>query len=129
MLGCLLAILLLSGCASTPRRPPCANSPRWRPSCRAYHELTERYRHTYQREQPFLTPAADARERQLTASASKPATISSSCRVACKPICRRWASWPATAVRSGRSGQGHRQRHPRLARPGLDDRHVSALPA
>jgi hypothetical protein len=54
-----------SGCASTPRRPPCAHSPRWRPSCGAYHELTERYRHTYQREQPFLTPAADARERQL----------------------------------------------------------------
>jgi hypothetical protein len=37
------------------------------PKLGAYHELTERYRYTYQREQPYLSPEADARELPLDA--------------------------------------------------------------
>jgi hypothetical protein len=33
----------------------------------AFAELTERYRDTYQRQQPYLSPQADARERELDA--------------------------------------------------------------
>ncbi|MFC0168826.1 hypothetical protein ACFFKC_12140 [Pseudoduganella danionis] len=66
MLGCLLAaILLLSGCASsTPQTAAVREFAALAPNLQSYHELTERYRHTYQREQPFLTPEADAFERQ-----------------------------------------------------------------
>lgn len=66
MLG-LLAIL--TGCASsTPRMADVRAFAAESPKLGAYHELTERYRNTYQREQPFLSPQADARERELDAS-------------------------------------------------------------
>jgi hypothetical protein len=66
MLG-LLAIL--TGCASsTPRMAEVRAFAADSPKLGAYHELTERYRNTYQREQPYLSPEADARERQLDAS-------------------------------------------------------------
>ena len=59
-------LALLGGCASsTPRMAEVRAFAAQSPKLGAYHELTERYRSTYQREQPFLSPAADARERQL----------------------------------------------------------------
>lgn len=59
-------LALLGGCASsTPRMAEVRAFAAQAPKLGAYHELTERYRATYQREQPFLSAAADARERQL----------------------------------------------------------------
>ena len=65
----LLGLLaLLGGCASsTPRMAEVRAFAAQAPKLNAYHELTERYRTTYQREQPFLTAAADAREAELDA--------------------------------------------------------------
>lgn len=61
-------LLLLTGCASsTPRMAEVRAFAADAPKLGAYHELTERYRHTYQRQQPFMYPAADAREQQLDA--------------------------------------------------------------
>lgn len=65
MLG-LLA--LLAGCASsTPRMAAVRAFAADAPKLGAYHELTERYRHTYQRQQPYLAPSAERREQQLDA--------------------------------------------------------------
>lgn len=63
----LLGLLaLLGGCASsTPRMAAVRAFAAQAPQLGAYHELTERYRTTYQREQPFLSAGADAREREL----------------------------------------------------------------
>ncbi|OEZ98217.1 hypothetical protein [Duganella sp. HH101] len=63
----LLGLLaLLGGCASsTPRMAAVRSFAAQAPQLGAYHELTERYRNTYQREQPFLSAGADAREREL----------------------------------------------------------------
>lgn len=59
-------LALLGGCASSsPRMAEVRAFAAQSPHLGAYHELTERYRTTYQREQPFLSPAADLRERQL----------------------------------------------------------------
>ena len=65
----ILALMaLLGGCASsTPRMADVRAFAAEAPKLNAYHELTERYRTTYHREQPFLSPAADARERELDA--------------------------------------------------------------
>lgn len=61
-------LALLGGCASsTPRMAEVRAFAAQAPSLDAYHELTERYRETYQREQPYLTAAADSRERELEA--------------------------------------------------------------
>ncbi len=61
-------LAILSGCASsTPRMAEVRAFAAEAPKLGAYHELTERYRNTYQREQPFLSPEADAREQQLNA--------------------------------------------------------------
>ncbi|MET0320211.1 MAG: hypothetical protein ABW069_05775 [Duganella sp.] len=70
LLACLLAILFaLGGCASsTPRMAQVRAFAADAPKLNAYHELTERYRGAYQRQQPFLSPAADARERTLDAT-------------------------------------------------------------
>ena len=62
----LAALAVLGGCASsTPRMAEVRAFAAQAPKLGAYHELTERYRATYQREQPFLSAAADAREREL----------------------------------------------------------------
>ncbi|GJI98464.1 hypothetical protein RugamoR57_51820 [Duganella caerulea] len=62
----LCCLALLGGCASSsPRMAEVRAFAAQSPHLGAYHELTERYRTTYQREQPFLSPAADQRERQL----------------------------------------------------------------
>lgn len=59
-------LAILTGCASsTPRMAEVRAFAAEAPKLGAYHELTERYRYTYQREQPFLSPAADSREQQL----------------------------------------------------------------
>jgi len=64
----LSTLVLLSGCASsTPRMAEVRAFAADAPKLGAYHELTERYRHTYQRQQPFMYPAADSREQQLDA--------------------------------------------------------------
>ena len=70
LLICLLAIFsILGGCASsTPRMAEVRAFAADAPKLNAYHELTERYRSAYERQQPFLAPAADARERALDAS-------------------------------------------------------------
>lgn len=62
-------LAILTGCASsTPRMADVRAFAAESPKLGAYHELTERYRSTYQREQPFLSPEADAREQQQDAS-------------------------------------------------------------
>jgi hypothetical protein len=59
-------LALLTGCASsTPRMAEVRSFAADAPKLGAYHELTERYRRTYQRQQPFLSPAANEREQQL----------------------------------------------------------------
>lgn len=61
-------LAILTGCASsTPRMADVRAFAAESPKLGAYHELTERYRQTYQREQPFLTAEADAREREIDA--------------------------------------------------------------
>jgi type IV secretory pathway VirJ component len=61
-------LAILSGCASsTPRMADVRAFAAESPKLGAYHELTERYRQTYQREAPFLSPASDAAEQQLDA--------------------------------------------------------------
>ncbi|WP_174526000.1 hypothetical protein [Janthinobacterium agaricidamnosum] len=65
----LILTLMLAGCASHPKplhevRDFAAESAR----LGAFSELTTRYRNTYQREQAYLSPAADSRERVLDAS-------------------------------------------------------------
>lgn len=64
--GCILSCtVLLTGCASsTPQTAAVREFAALAPKLQSYHELTERYRHTYQREQPFLSAEADAVERQ-----------------------------------------------------------------
>jgi hypothetical protein len=65
----MLALLLwLTGCASSTARMDqvrsfAANAPK----LGAYAELTERFRDTYRREQPYLSPSADTREHLLDA--------------------------------------------------------------
>lgn len=70
LVACLLAMFaMLGGCASsTPRMAEVRAFAADAPKLNAYHELTERYRHAYERQQPFLAPTADARERALDAS-------------------------------------------------------------
>ena len=53
-------LAILAGCAtSTPRMAEVRAFAATAPQLGAYHELPERYRATYQREQPFLSPQAD----------------------------------------------------------------------
>src|SRR5947209_6097140 len=64
----LATLALLGGCASsTPRMAEVRAFAAQSPKLNTYHELTERYRTTYQREQPFLSSAADVREHLLDA--------------------------------------------------------------
>lgn len=64
LLYCLCAAL--SGCASsTPRMQQVREFAAASATLGGYGELSERFRDTYRREQPYLSPAADAREQQL----------------------------------------------------------------
>lgn len=61
----LCCVLLLSACAtSTPQTRAVREFAALAPQLQSYHELTERYRSTYQREQPFLSSTEDGLERQ-----------------------------------------------------------------
>lgn len=62
----LLALaLLLSGCAGNARLKEARAFAAEAPKLNGYAELSERYRDTYEREQPYLSPAADERERAI----------------------------------------------------------------
>src|SRR5450830_1705994 len=63
----LLAVLLLTGCATQKRLEAVRDFAAGAPTLSSYAELSQRYRDTYQREQPYLTGAADQREKQLDA--------------------------------------------------------------
>lgn len=68
MLAMLALLALLSGCASSTQRMDQVRSfAATAPRLSAYAELTERFRDTYRREQPYLSPAADTREHLLDA--------------------------------------------------------------
>ncbi|MBV7536510.1 hypothetical protein KW842_12110 [Duganella sp. sic0402] len=68
LLSILALLAILTGCASsTPRMAEVRAFAAGAPKLGAYHELTERYRQTYQRQQPFMYAAADAIEQQLDA--------------------------------------------------------------
>ena len=58
LVACLLAMFaMLGGCASsTPRMAEVRAFAADAPKLNAYHELTERYRNAYERQQPFLAP-------------------------------------------------------------------------
>ena len=63
----LLALILLTGCATQKRLESVRGFAAGAPTLSSYAELSQRYRDTYQREQPYLTAAADQREKQLDA--------------------------------------------------------------
>jgi hypothetical protein len=66
-LRCTLLLAALAGCAASPRlqeaRDVAANAVK----LGGYADLSERFRETYTRERPYLTAAADARERAIDA--------------------------------------------------------------
>jgi hypothetical protein len=63
----LLALLLagLTGCAGQKRLDGVREFAALAPTLTSYADLSQRYRHTSHREQPYLSPAADQRERAL----------------------------------------------------------------
>ncbi|MFA9217151.1 MAG: hypothetical protein ACEQSK_08605 [Sphingomonadaceae bacterium] len=66
LLAWMVWITTLAGCASsTPRMAQVRSLAAAAPRLRAYAELTEHFRATYQREQPWLSPSADRREHDL----------------------------------------------------------------
>ncbi|GGY86424.1 hypothetical protein ACFFTM_16485 [Pseudoduganella plicata] len=58
---------LLAGCASQQRLSEVRDFAAKAPTLSSYTDLSQRYRDTWQREQPYLTPAADAREKPIDA--------------------------------------------------------------
>lgn len=65
----LLLLAALAGCAgNSPRLQAVRALSAESSKLGAFNELSQRFRDTYPREQPYLTPAADARERQLDAA-------------------------------------------------------------
>ena len=65
----LLALaMLLSGCAGNTRLKEVRAFAAEAPGLNGYIELSERYRDTYKREQPYLGPVADKREKTIDAA-------------------------------------------------------------
>ncbi|SFM14622.1 hypothetical protein [Rugamonas rubra] len=65
----LLLLAALAGCAgNSPRLQAVRALSAESSKLGAFNELSQRFRDTYPRQQPYLTPAADARERQLDAA-------------------------------------------------------------
>ncbi|QCP15002.1 hypothetical protein FCL38_29495 [Pseudoduganella umbonata] len=64
----LLLAVLLAGCAGNARLKDVRAFAAEAPRLNGYLELSQRYRDTYTREQPYLTPAADQRERAIDTS-------------------------------------------------------------
>jgi hypothetical protein len=56
---------LLGGCAGNPRLEEARAFAAEAPRLNGYLELSQRYRDTYEREQPYLDPAADKREQAI----------------------------------------------------------------
>jgi hypothetical protein len=68
LIAILAMLTLLGGCASsTPRMQEVRDLAAQSAKLGSYHEMTERFRTTYQRERPYLTPASDAGEHLLDA--------------------------------------------------------------
>lgn len=63
MLACVLAATLAGCASSTARMAQVRDLAAESSKLGAWHDLTERYRDTYAREQPYLSPEAEARER------------------------------------------------------------------
>ncbi|WP_174800416.1 hypothetical protein [Pseudoduganella albidiflava] len=63
----LLLAALLAGCAGNARLKEVRAFAAEAPKLNGYAELSQRYRDTYQREQPYLSPAADRREQAIDA--------------------------------------------------------------
>jgi len=62
-LAALAAVLALGGCAGNPRLHEAREFAAESAKLGGFADLTQRFRDTYQREQPYLSPAADQRER------------------------------------------------------------------
>jgi hypothetical protein len=67
LLGIVLLLAALAGCASNPRLQAARDFAAEAPHLAGYADLTKHFRDIYQREQPYLSPAADQRERPLDA--------------------------------------------------------------
>lgn len=63
----LVAMAVLSGCAGNPRLQEAREFAAGSAKLGGYADLTQRFRDTYQREQPYLSAAADQRERAADA--------------------------------------------------------------
>ena len=63
----LWVLAILAGCASQQRLTDVRAFAAKAPTLSSYTELSQRYRDTWQREQPYLTAAADAREKPIDA--------------------------------------------------------------
>lgn len=61
----ILMCLLLAACASNPRLQQARALAEDAPKLAGFNELSQRYRDTYQREQPYLSAAADQREQAI----------------------------------------------------------------
>ncbi|MBY0240719.1 MAG: hypothetical protein K2X55_15520 [Burkholderiaceae bacterium] len=66
-LHCTLLLAALAGCAASPRLQEAREVAADAVKLGGYADLSERFRETYHRERPYLTAAADARERTIDA--------------------------------------------------------------
>ncbi len=66
-LRCTLLLAALAGCAASPRLQEAREVAADSVKLGGYADLSERFRETYSRERPYLTAAADARERAIDA--------------------------------------------------------------
>lgn len=66
-LRCTLLLAALAGCAASPRLQEARDVAADAVRLGGYADLSERFRETYTRERPYLTAAADARERTIDA--------------------------------------------------------------
>ena len=64
---CVVLVAVLAGCAANPRLQEARDFAEDAAKLGAYADLSERYRDTYARERPYLTVAADTRERAADA--------------------------------------------------------------
>ncbi|WP_083941224.1 hypothetical protein [Pseudoduganella violaceinigra] len=62
---CILSCLLLAACASSPRLQEVRSLAEEAPKLAGFSELSQRFRDTYQREQPYLNPASAQREEAI----------------------------------------------------------------
>jgi hypothetical protein len=62
---CILLCLLLAACAGNPRLQEARALAEDVPKLAGFNDLSQRYRDTYQREQPYLSPAAAEREEAI----------------------------------------------------------------